>query len=433
VIRVPRWNYNTGGTNFSNAPTISVGDVQYSSLDSSGQYYKVHIGAGETTYVTGRGLGNSTYPSSLYIALYDPNHSFIGYFYSTTFTDTYFFPSPGGSPTLHFWTNTGSAGDFFLQPAGWYNIITDFQIALQTITPSSFSLSGTNTALSMTDTKLYDSTGDTTNYITAVPSPSTAFLNPNYTWGSPTNPNSDCITTLSVTPATGNGSVSSVVSATPTGSGSCANASGIFTVSATAVGVSSDNSLAVVIPPQVLIRTLVGEAVGQTGSGDETMPAILLVAKNRFGDADFTDHGYTGCVGTELQPTNWQTTLVPCQFQGLKFNTTTDGPAPEIKHAAEVFAGTTSVSIDSDLKGYWSPTDDQYSDLSGLTTLTAHDVGNFAWSSMGAPPLWLAYDRQAVIKATIANNVRSGYTTAPAIVMIRKAHSPTDPAVIYIN
>jgi hypothetical protein len=208
-------------------------------------------------------------------------------------------------------------------------------------------------------------------------------------------------------------------------------------------GTATSNSTAVVVPPQVMIQTLVGEARGQTAQGDNTMPAILLVAENRFWDTAFRDAA-PGCTG--LNPTNWQNTLVPCQFQGLYDPTaaaTTNGAEPELDYAASVFAGTTTVSIPAGCESYWSPTNGQVATLqlwaSDPARYPANILQNADWKSVGASSsTWAGQPRQAVIKGSVGGSTRggsgpTGYASAPAIVLFRRAPNPGDPAVITIT
>jgi len=177
----------------------------------------------------------------------------------------------------------------------------------------------------------------------------------------------------------------------------------------------------VTVPPQIMIQTLIGEAGAQTAPGDATMPSLLLVAENRFGDGAFPG----GAAAT------WQAVLVPSQFYGAS-NGTTNGVEPELDYAAQVFSWTTPVSIPPGCKGYWSPTNGQFATLQGWMQTPASAVN---WSSVGAPQFsaWSGQPKQAVIKTSIANNVGvPGSTAAPAIVLFQLAPSGSAPAVITV-
>jgi hypothetical protein len=184
-----------------------------------------------------------------------------------------------------------------------------------------------------------------------------------------------------------------------------------------------------VVPPQIMIQTLVGEAGGQTAPGDDTMPAILLVAENRFGDGGFTG----GSAAT------WQAVLVPSEFYGAS-NSTATGVEPELDYAASVFAGTTTVSIPTGCKSYWSPTNGQFATLqswaSDPASYPANALQDADWRSVGASSTtWSGQPRQAVIKGSVGGSTRggsgpTGHASAPAIVLFRRAPNAGDPAVI---
>ena len=421
VTRTPRPGYNLGGTTFSNAPTISVGAIQYGSLDGYGQYYKVHIGSGDTTFVTARVVATTGYSPVLYFDLYDPSHNYIGAYYATTTSGKVYFPPLGGSPSGHYWTNYGAAGDFFVKLTAYYGIVTDFQFALQTTTASSFTLSATNVETSTTGTKLYQSTGDTTNFITSTPVPSTAFLNPGFNISLTSDLNSDCTTSLSVADAIGNGPVDSTVQANYLGASTCTNASGLFSVNATAMGTSSGTSVTVVVPPQVMIRAMEGEMRNQ--SGDDSRAAVLEVARKRLGDSGFAGGA-----------THWQGQLLfNGAFKGVPNSAVYYGPAAYINLAGQAYDGTSTVTICSGCKSYWSPTNSDFWTLTGWSGRQAGSVSNSDWQSIHAPyDTWLGQARQAVVWSTIANSVIPGNTSAPAMVFFRLANSSTDPAVVWL-
>ena len=204
-----------------------------------------------------------------------------------------------------------------------------------------------------------------------------------------------------------------------TASGGANSCSGIFNLTVAAGGPTA--STQIVVPPQVMIQTEVGEAGAQTQPGDETMVSLLLTAQNRFGDSLFPG----GAAGT------WQAVLVPSQYYGAS-NTTSSGVQPELTNAAAVFAGTSGVSI-LNCEAYWSPTNTQFATLQTWANSQANTIADSSWPNLvGAPSLWLGTPKQAVIKGSILNNARAGYNLAPAIVLFRTAPSSTSPAVIAI-
>ena len=281
-----------------------------------------------------------------------------------------------------------------------------------------------STTLSQSPQNLSLSTGDTSTTIATTITPSNLGLSPSFSWGMDGNLYGSCAASLQFSNSSGTGSVNTTVTASPAG------CSGVFSAVAVSGLNTSNDSTQVVVPPQIMIQTEVGEAGGQTAPGDASMPSLLLVAQNRFGDGDFRD-SRPGCTG--LLPTNWQTTLVPCQFYGAS-NQTANGVVPELGYAASVFAGTTTVSVPSECEGYWSPTSLQFTALSTWASKQAGSISDSSWPSVvGAPTLWNGEAKQAVIKSSIANNSRGGlYANAPAFVLHRPAPSPTALAVVTI-
>ncbi len=269
--------------------------------------------------------------------------------------------------------------------------------------------------VSQSPTSLNLSTGDTNTTVTVSVSPSNIAFTPAFSWGLQSNPNSDCDANLGFTNNGGTGSVSETVTAAPAG------CSGIFNAVAYVGSKGSGTSSQVMVPPQIMIQTAVGEAGGQTGAGDASIPSLLLVAKNRFGDNGFPG----GATAT------WQAVLVPSQFYGAN-DTTPDGVEPELDYAAQVYSGTTAVTVPAGCEAYWSPTDTQFAALQQYTNSAPSAITDTMWSAVGAPGVWTNQSKQAVIKTSIANNVRSGYTSAPAFVLFRLAPSGASSAVITV-
>ncbi len=326
-----------------------------------------------------------------------------------------------------------TAAQFAPYPGSWFLAVA-IDGVYQSLRPS-FTVNNTAPPhLTQSPSQLNLSTGDTSTVITTSLTPASSYK-PGFVTTAVSNPNSSCAAALTFSAGTGVGSVNSSVTAGPAG------CSGVFNVVATAntgsSSVSGSNSTQVVVPPQIMIKTLVGEAGSQRSAGDDTMPALLLVAKNRFGDSSFRDLSAGascggGHVGTGLLPTNWQTTLVPCQFYGAT-NSTATGVAPELTYASSVFSNTSTVNIPTSCKGYWSPTNAQFQVLQTWSNTPANKISDSTWpNSVGAPTLWNGKPKQAVIKNSIANNVLFGSTAAPAIVLFCLAPSATAPAVVRI-
>jgi hypothetical protein len=383
--------------------------------------------AGLTTNVTVQGSGFGTSPQP---AINDGNVTFdtpvacAGY--STT--DTCFTvnatvaPSDPGGPYNLTVTSQGYGGSGFFS-GGSGN-------PAQSLTAYSVNIINISTGLapataSSVDTNLISpptmdlSTGDTATQVVVTTIPSNFTFTPVFTFidsGNPTS--SDCNATLSFSQSSGSGSVNSTVTASPAG------CSGVFNGSAAASpGSNPSNELQIVVPPQIMIQTEVGEAGRQTAPGDASMPALLLVAENRFGDSDFKDSvAVNGCTPTYQIPTNWQNTLVPCQFYGAS-NTTSNGVQPELTYAAEVFAGTTNVSIPEGCEGYWSPTNAQYAVLQTWANLQAvlfqHSRGG-GHRSLGCVRCWEIASGVFELRCALSESaLRHGHLSPGGIMFLR--------------
>ena len=323
--------------------------------------------------------------------------------------------------------SSGASGNGFLTAPGGGNSAQSNRVQLR-VYPLAVNQLIPPQPQQITASRLALSTGDTTTTnppapaITVYVTPSEITFTPAFSWGLLRNENSACTASPNFTTNSGTGSVNETVTANPAG------CSGVFDARAV-VGMSTSPTLTqIIVPPQIMVQTAVGEARGQTAPGDDSIPAILLVAKNRFGDNDFPG----GATGT------WQAVLVPEEFYGARNQAqpggvaTVNGVEPELNYAAQVFAGITTVSIPSGCKAYWSPTNSQFATLQTWSGSAASGITNDMWSSIGAPGLWGNQAKQAVIKSSIANNTRPEHTSAPAFVLFRLAPSGTDPAVITV-
>jgi len=250
------------------------------------------------------------------------------------------------------------------------------------------------------------STGDTNRTVTTTASPSVSFA-PTFNSGSTQNPNSTCAVGLTFSQNSGTGSVSSTVIASPSG------CSGIFSNVQSQVGSrTSQNSAKIVVPPQIMIQTVVSEAGGQPGDIDQQ--SLLVVARNRFGDGQFAQGA-----------TAWQQQLGTSDFTQ---STTTNGPDRPLNNSSQVFTGDVGDIVGGG-KCYWSPTNSQWSRIqtalgSGTTTFP---------NNTGVPGCWSTQPRQIVYKSSVGLNVSnsSQYRNAPVFVFLRLRQS-TDPAVIQI-
>jgi hypothetical protein len=256
------------------------------------------------------------------------------------------------------------------------------------------------------------STGDANRLITTTANPATTQFTPTFTAPLQSNPNSACAAALNFSQNGGTGSVNTTVTASPP------DCSGIFDpVRAHVESTESTNSTKVVVPPQIMIKMVVGEAGGQPGDADQQ--SILVSARNRFGDSAFP--------GGTAQ--TWQAVLIPSQYYGAS-NGTTDGPDQELRNSAQVFTGEIA-DIVGGSKCYWSPTNTQWANVQA-----ALDSGTKKFpSATGAPGCWQSQTRQIVYKASIGVNISGGpsYNAAPAFVFLRLRPDKKDPAVIQID
>jgi hypothetical protein len=260
--------------------------------------------------------------------------------------------------------------------------------------------------LSVSPSRLDLSTGDVGRFVTTTATPPGSFT-PTFTVGTSTNPNSSCVASLSFAGG-GPSPVNSTVTAAPAG------CSSIFdNVRANVGTTSSTNATKIVVPPQIMIKVVVGEAGGQPGDIDQQ--SLLAVGRNRFGDRDFG------------RPATWQAVLIPSQFYGAN-DPTTDGPAQELQNSAKVFTGEVGDIIGGS-KCYWSPTNAQWANIeAAFISGTKTEPAN-----AGIPDCWSGKPRQIVDKASVGLNVSGGanYNQAPAFVFLRQ-RTKNDPAVVQI-
>ena len=106
-----------------------------------------------------------------------------------------------------------------------------------------------------------------------------------YSAGLESNPHSTCAASVSIPEATGTGSATSNISASPVG------CSGIFGVYGNVGGTTTQNAVDVVVAPDILIRELWGEANTQAATGDQVSElAVGNTIRQRFGDKVYFSH-----------------------------------------------------------------------------------------------------------------------------------------------
>lgn len=270
------------------------------------------------------------------------------------------------------------------------------------------------TSLQVEPPQLFLSTGDTNRYITVTAEPSTAAIAPRISY-SADKLNSECEATLAFVRSAGVGSVQIPVTSGDVGCG----------VLATNVRPSAGPNVSVttgkiIVPPQIMIKLVVGEAGGQPNDVDHQ--AILVTARNRFGDTEYFG-GYGGAEAT------WQAVLLPGQFKGLLApGLPENGPEQPLRNAGRVFAGEVG-DIVGGAQCFFSPTADQWKEIQEAFTLGSTSVPVIT-DDPGCFPRSI---RQFVIKASIGASTRGGiFQGAPAFVFVRR-RQPNEPAVVQIN
>jgi hypothetical protein len=253
------------------------------------------------------------------------------------------------------------------------------------------------------------STGDTDKSITVTVQPSQAVLTRVFSQGLLRNPNSDCNAQISIATQTGSGTTTHQVTV-PSQYAGC---SGVFGAIATANGIQSSGDTTITIPPQILIKMIIGEAGGET---DTAMRAVGVAARNRIYPSQ--DPLFPG-QGT------YQTAIIPSQFQGAT-NATTNGPEPPLTHAADVYDQRVG-DIVAGSRCFWSPTAPQWATVqtalqSGTTTFPSGTGGTTCYADPA--------QRQIVYKVSVGNN--SNGCGAPAFLFLRP-RSASDPAVVQID
>jgi hypothetical protein len=201
------------------------------------------------------------------------------------------------------------------------------------------------------------------------------------------------------------------------------NCSGIFNVFvANGPGGVTSNFMTVVVPPQALIRQMVGEAGIFGLSVDPNQLAqksVGVAVENRFTLSGF--YGYT----------NWE------QFQDAGYtatSTTQNGPPVVIDNAALVYTGAVTGTLVGGAPCYWSPTYAQFQTVQGQ--FESQPASTILPSAVGRPQCYADSVAQIVWKTSMPNNIRTdasgAYLNAPAFLFIR-LRNPGDLAIVQIQ
>ena len=167
-----------------------------------------------------------------------------------------------------------------------------------------------------------------------------------------------------------------------------------------------------VVPPQILIQMLYGEAHGQAVIGDTTSQlAIGVAAYNRFAQPAY------------FSATTWQVAINLQQFNGTNYSIT-NGPQPDLEDAGMVFADVSGVSVGS-AGCFFSPTS------SGWTAISAALAsGTSTLPSVQYDPGCYPSGRQFLVKTSVGKNANG--SGAPAFIFEQLRTNPSAAAVISI-
>jgi hypothetical protein len=256
------------------------------------------------------------------------------------------------------------------------------------------------------------STGDAPQ-ITVTASVSGYSFTANYPVQFLANPHSTCQANLSIPSASNSTAVSSNISASPSG------CSGIFNVSGSIGQSSTQNAIDVVVPPQILIQVLYGEAHGQAVSGDSVSePAIGATIRNRLGDTVY----YPG-VNT------YQGAITANQFNGIN-TSITSGTSPELSNAALIYGGVTTAAMNvANAKCFFSPDAAGWSQIRAALSNPNMTVVPTVTSDPGCFSRPSVRNEQFIYKTSIGNNANGN--GAPAFIFVQRKKF-SDPAVIQI-
>jgi hypothetical protein len=266
--------------------------------------------------------------------------------------------------------------------------------------------------------------GDTTDCVTITVTPAAALtpaFPPFALSSSPNNNTTNCYASLSFSSASGQGSVSSTVTASPAACG------GIFTGYALAgPNGNSSNTIQVAVPPEVLVQMIWGETNGQGAIGDNVSEqAVGVAARNRFSQPQFFS-----------SVTTYQAAVTPCpcppgQFNGVNravANNIYNGPSPELSNAVAVFVGTTNVTV-ANAGCFFTPTASDWANIIGpqlvYQTATLVPASNDPQCYTKTP-----YGQQYLVKQSIANNANG--QGAPAFIFVQQKPSANAPTVTLI-
>jgi hypothetical protein len=275
---------------------------------------------------------------------------------------------------------------------------------------ASAAASASSPAISIQQGPINVSSGDTSDKVGVSENPGTINFSPILTSALSYNLYSQCASTLAF-PSTPTGS--GTVYAPVTASGETSSCSGVFNVTAVVTGAKSPATTQVVVPPQVLIQLLYGEAHAQGVAGDNVSElSVGEAVANRFAQSSL----FGGV-------TTWQGAITSAQFNGINKGIA-NGTTPELQNAAGVFAGTSGVSV-AYCACFFTP------DSAGWQAiLTALNTNATVTPAVNFDPQCYVPNKQFVVKTSIGNNVN--LPGVPAFIFEQSRSSATQPAVVRI-
>jgi hypothetical protein len=256
------------------------------------------------------------------------------------------------------------------------------------------------------------STGDTNKTITVNTNPAMPYtVSFSISRRSPSPPGTYCDASLAIPESSGNGTFNAPVTA------SAPNCSGDFSVT----GSGTENVINVVVPPQALVRQMMGEARGfsEKPSLDPNQVAqrsVGIAAKNRF-----TLPGFGGYM-------TWQDMQAAGQIATWNV---LDGPLIVIDNAVAVYTGLVGSSFVGGASCYWSPTTTQFQTIHNQYQASPNSTA--LPSNTGKPNCYTQPGQYAQIvwKISEPDNTLPGFIGAPAFMFIRQRNA-SDPAIIQI-
>ena len=140
ITRTPRPGYNTGGYDFSGAPSASLPATYRGSLRDGrnvtpadrGQYFKVHLNGGQTIQASGSVTQNTQYGTNFEVDIYDANQQLVrgGWVFTGTYGVQDYTSQPFTNPNP-------TAADFYIRAWSYNHPTRDFSLNINEYVPRS--------------------------------------------------------------------------------------------------------------------------------------------------------------------------------------------------------------------------------------------------------------------------------------------------------